>query len=116
MLTHTHTHTNVEGLRWVWPTAWLADQDPSEIIQHCLVLLNDMAMRMPQVSLYRYCQPSIPYTIAQSVLADVNKEVKLVAAGQKKKRGSCKSYLSFKLEGKMQVAQYSSVSGVRSAG
>ena len=45
-------------------------------------------------------------------LSEVNKEMKLVAAGKKKKRGS---YLSFTPEEKARVAQYDSVNGVRAA-
>ena len=41
---------------------------------------------------------------APSVLAEINKEVKLVAAGQKKRQGSYESYLSFTPEEKAQVA------------
>ena len=59
-----------------------------------LVLLNDEVTRMAQASLYRYCPPAdsvldskgpLSRTIAPSILAEVIKEVKLVAAGQKKK-------------------------------
>ena len=59
-----------------------------------LVLLNDEIRRMAQASLYRYCQPAdgvlnskgpLSRTIAPSILAEVNEEVKLVAAGQKKR-------------------------------
>ena len=51
-------------------------------------------------------------TIAPNVLSEVNKETKLVAAGQKKKRGS---YLSFIPEEKARVAQYGSINGVQAA-
>ena len=76
---------------------------------------------MAQMSLYRYCRPAddvldskgpLSRTIAPSVLAEVNKEVKSVTAAQKKKRGS---YLSFTPEEKARVAQYGSVHGVRAA-
>ena len=48
--------------------------------------------------------------VSLSFLAEVSKEVKLVAAGQKKKRGS---YLSFTPKQKVLVAQYSIVNDVR---
>ena len=76
---------------------------------------------MAQMSLYRYCRPAdsvldrngrLTHTIAPNVLSEVNKEMKLVAAGKKKKRGS---YLSFTPEEKARVAQYGSVNGVRAA-
>ena len=52
---------------------------------------------MAQMSLYRYCRSAdgvldpkgpLARTIPSNVLTEVNKQVKLVAAGQKKKRGS----------------------------
>ena len=52
---------------------------------------------MAQMSLYRYCRAAdgvldpkgpLARTIPPNVLTEVNKQVKLVAAGQKKKRGS----------------------------
>ena len=61
---------------------------------------------MAQMSLYRYCRPAdgvldpndcLTRTIAPNVLSEVNKEMKLVTTGQKKKRGS---YLSFTPEEK----------------
>ena len=54
----------------------------------------------------------ITRTIAPNVISEVNKEMKLVAAGKKKKRGS---YLSFTPEEKARVAQYGSVNGDRAA-
>ena len=77
--------------------------------------------RMAQMSLYHYCRPAddvldskgpLSRTIAPSILAEVNKEVKSVTVAQKKKRGS---YLSFTPEEKARVAQYGSVHGVRAA-
>ena len=50
-------------------------------------------------------------TTAPSVLAEINTELKLVAAGQKIRRGSYKSFLSFTPEEKVRVA---SVNGVQS--
>ena len=50
--------------------------------------------------------------IAPNILAEVNKEVKLAAAGQKKKQDS---YLSFTPKKKARVVQYKSVNGVRAA-
>ena len=74
------------------------------------------------MSLYRYCRPAdgvldskgpLSRAIAPSILAEVNREVKLVAAaGQKKKRGP---YLSFTPEEKARVGRYGSVNGVRAA-
>ena len=70
------------------------------------------------MSLYRYCRPAdgvlnskgpLSCTVSPRVLAEVNKEVKLVATGQKKKRGS------FTPKQKVLVAQYSNVNGVRAA-
>ena len=58
------------------------------------------------------CKGSLFPTTAPSVLAETNKEVKFVAAGQKKRRPSYESYLSFTPEEKVQVA---SVNGVRAA-
>ena len=64
---------------------------------------------MAQVSLYRYCRPAdgvldskgpLSRTIAPSILTGVNKEVKLVATGQKERRSSYESYLSFTPEEK----------------
>ena len=52
---------------------------------------------MAQMSLYRYCRAAdgvldpkgpLARTIPPNVLTEVNKQVKLVAAGQKKNRGS----------------------------
>ena len=52
---------------------------------------------MAQMSLYRYCRAAdgvldpkgpLARTIPPNVLTEVNKQVKLVAAGQMKKRGS----------------------------
>ena len=52
---------------------------------------------MAQMSLYRYCRAAdgvldpkgpLAHTIPPNVLTEVNKQVKLVAAGQMKKRGS----------------------------
>ena len=50
--------------------------------------------------------------IASNILAEVNKEVKLAGAGQKKKRVL---YLSFTPKNKAKVVQYSSVNRVRAA-
>ena len=56
------------------------------------------------MSLYHYYQPAdgtldskgpLSRMIAQSVFTKVNKEVKHVAAGQKKRQGSYELYLSF---------------------
>ena len=55
------------------------------------------------------CKGPLSGTIAPNTLAKVNEEVKLAAAGQKKKRDS---YLSFTPTEKAQVVQYSSVSVV----
>ena len=67
------------------------------------------------MALYRYFRPAhgvldskgpLLGTIAPSVLAEVNKEVKSVAGAQKKKRGS---YLFFTPEEKARVAQYAGI-------
>ena len=71
------------------------------------------------MSLYSYCRPADGVLDRNGHLirisdrlSEVNKEMKLVAAGKKKKRGS---YLSFTPEEKARVAQYDSVNGVRAA-
>ena len=74
------------------------------------------------MALYRYFRPAdgvldskgpLSGTIAPSVLAEVNKEVKSVAGAQKKKRGL---YLFFTPEEKARVAQYAGgIHGVRAA-
>ena len=50
------------------------------------------------------CKGPLCNTIAPNILAEVSKEVKIAATGQKKKQGS---YLSFTLTEKAQVLQYS---------
>ena len=69
-----------------------------------LVLLNDKVTRIAQVSLYCYCRPAdgildskgpLSHMIAPSILAEINKEVKLVASGQKKRQDLYESYLPF---------------------
>ena len=52
-------------------------------------------------------------TIAPSVLAEINKEVKLIAASQKKisEQDLYELYLPFTLEEKERVAQCSSING-----
>ena len=57
-----------------------------------------------------------PRMIVPSVLAEVNKEVKLVATGQKKRHGSYELYLTLTPEEKARVAQCGGVNGVRAAG
>ena len=117
MVIRTRTRTNVKGPWWAWLTAWPAGRDPSAIVQRG-TSANDEVTRMDQMSIYHYCRPtdgvlnskgSLSRAIVSSVLAEVNREVKLVAAGKKKKRGS---YLSFTPEEKAQIAQYGSVNGV----
>ena len=75
-----------------------------------LVLLNDEVTRMAHVPLYCYCRPAdsvldskgpLSCTIALSVLAKVNKEVKLVTAGQKKRQDLYELYLPFTPEEKV---------------
>ena len=69
---------------------------------------------------YRYCRPAdsiidskgpLSRTIVPSVLAELNKEVKLVAAGQKKLPDKiCMNRIT--LEEKVRVAQCGSINGV----
>ena len=77
---------------------------------------------MAQVPLYCYCQPAVgildskgplSHTIARSILAEVNKEVKIVTAGQKKRQDLYELYLPFTPEEKVQVAQCGSVNRVQ---
>ena len=58
------------------------------------------------------CKGPLPGTIVPNILAEVNKEVKLAVAGQKKKPGL---YVSFTPKEKVRVVQYSSVNGARAA-
>ena len=58
------------------------------------------------------CEGPLSGTIAPNILAEVNKEVKLAAAGQKK-NARIVSFLH--RQGEAQVVLYSSVNGVRAA-
>ena len=69
-----------------------------------------------------YCQPAdgmldckgpLSGTIAPNILAEVNEEVKLAAASQKKKHGSHLSQVH--TQEKVRVVQYSSINGIRAA-
>ena len=89
MATKVRTRINVRW--WAWPTAGYLQADG---------VLD--------------CKGPLSGTIAPNVLAVVNKEVKLAAAGQKKMRGLYSSFTCTPKE-KARVVQYSSVNGIQAA-
>ena len=73
----------------------MADRKASQPRAVCdRLVLNDKVTRTAQTPLYCYCRPAdgiidskgpVTLMIALNIFAGVNKEVKLVAAGQKKR-------------------------------